>query len=1202
VGIGVGTYTQANTRSGNLFTAVPIVGWSGKGPAMSMMLYHNAANVTSILPLTRGMGFSLGEGWTTSYSAQLILNQTPNPTIITAIADDGTLDVFTLEKGQWVAPPGIYDVIEAIGNEWHLVHKDQSKHVFDSEGLLLRVEDDAGNFISIFRSNGHISSIVDSSGRSLDFQYSLGILFRIIDPAETQGTASPERSWTFTYNGGRIHQLSDAMCHLTTFTHDTSGRIASIKDKECPSTIDENICFAATADRCVAVGADGDSMSYSYTNGRIRYVHDPIPDDPLEPQLRQQFAFTAIAGGAFRGRYFDRRGSLWAYEYDANANLRTFDDPLLHRRTFVFEAGTRNLLSYKDALNNEWTFAYDDRGNLLTAADPLTHQRAWTYDAFNNVASYTDAEDQTVSFLYEIPALPTLLTSVIEPADGQANPAAVTELAWFQTKDDGGPPGELWYVIDPNGVRTFFEYDNWGQLRKYSEGEVEPFSWVGVYEETTDFDGASRLKSSSGPGNGPGVLLGPGGAGGNFLHDLNNNAVAEECIAVFAGGGRSADGKESEVPFDGTLGVPPGFPKLPCSAPGLPRAEGNWSASYTPMGRLVNQTVGMSELSDGIRTRTHSMTYDQLGRERTASIESDEQAGVGNEITRGFQYNPNWQTGTFTRVGPDGVETLVQTDVANRVTFVRRGPSGSPLMTATYTYYNDDRVQSITYGNGASVHYEYDTARRLTEIDHKDSIGDTFLEMEYTYYNDDLPATITESDMLGVTAIVTFAYDNRNRLIDEERDAPGAPSTAYDLEYTYDQGGNRLTKVDAINERLTEYHYDLEDPESYESKNNRLMYYDVFDTSNQSSTLESTTYYYYNASGNPTRIVTRPASGNSRTATRFGYAKNGQTVSYVVGESWTDNGTNCPTGYTVSFVNEYRYDSGRARYLSRRVFPLFFQQSGALVPISDSWSDYDGDEIYGHYLVGGPSLLGEASKSGDSELHTRGTPTITELNSYEPGLWRSDGSVSAYLHNDHLGTLRQTSATTGSPESQRVFSAFGEPIVSGGDRYGYVGAWGYQSHDGFSYLHIGARYYDPASGRFLQRDSIGVNGGRNVYDYVSGRPSHAIDPSGMIGDQDLKTDRHIFEERRRREREEWERNHPRPDPQYQDSSWNRFWNHSFWDWLDDPQKVDRVDRISRGVAVICITGALAGVGALVNTPNAWALSSAGAAGSAWFLL
>jgi len=63
----------------------------------------------------------------------------------------------------------------------------------------------------------------------------------------------------------------------------------------------------------------------------------------------------------------DRRGSLWVYEYDANANLRTFDDPLLHRRTFVFEAGTRNLLSYKDALNNEWTFTYDDRGNLLTA-------------------------------------------------------------------------------------------------------------------------------------------------------------------------------------------------------------------------------------------------------------------------------------------------------------------------------------------------------------------------------------------------------------------------------------------------------------------------------------------------------------------------------------------------------------------------------------------------------------------------------------------------------------------------------------------------------------------------------------------------------------------------------------------------------------------------------------------------------------------
>ena len=74
-------------------------------------------------------------------------------------------------------------------------------------------------------------------------------------------------------------------------------------------------------------------------------------------------------------------------------------------------------------------------------------------------------------------------------------------------------------------------------------------------------------------------------------------------------------------------------------------------------------------------------------------------------------------------------------------------------------------------------------------------------------------------------------------------------------------------------------------------------------------------------------------------------------------------------------------------------------------------------------------------------------------------------------------------------------------------RYGYGGGWGYQDHDadgpngagdsqsdnvllaspteGFAFMHLGARYYDPAPGRFLQRDPIGLWGGFNIYSIES---------------------------------------------------------------------------------------------------------------------
>ena len=60
--------------------------------------------------------------------------------------------------------------------------------------------------------------------------------------------------------------------------------------------------------------------------------------------------------------------------------------------------------------------------------------------------------------------------------------------------------------------------------------------------------------------------------------------------------------------------------------------------------------------------------------------------------------------------------------------------------------------------------------------------------------------------------------------------------------------------------------------------------------------------------------------------------------------------------------------------------------------------------------------------------------------------------------------------SSGNSASSATYTAFGERIDGANTRYGYAGAWGYQTHDEFHILHVGARYYDPATGRFLQRD------------------------------------------------------------------------------------------------------------------------------------
>jgi len=115
-----------------------------------------------------------------------------------------------------------------------------------------------------------------------------------------------------------------------------------------------------------------------------------------------------------------------------------------------------------------------------------------------------------------------------------------------------------------------------------------------------------------------------------------------------------------------------------------------------------------------------------------------------------------------------------------------------------------------------------------------------------------------------------------------------------------------------------------------------------------------------------------------------------------------------------------------------------------------------------------------------------------------------------YYHGDMIGTTRLMTDVSGSAlaRSQSVHTAFGEAISPNGNhRYGYAGAWGYQSlgpdanpvgYGAPSFLHVGHRYYDPATGRFLQRDPIGIAGALNVYEYVENAPTIGVDPTGTI--------------------------------------------------------------------------------------------------------
>jgi RHS repeat-associated protein len=107
------------------------------------------------------------------------------------------------------------------------------------------------------------------------------------------------------------------------------------------------------------------------------------------------------------------------------------------------------------------------------------------------------------------------------------------------------------------------------------------------------------------------------------------------------------------------------------------------------------------------------------------------------------------------------------------------------------------------------------------------------------------------------------------------------------------------------------------------------------------------------------------------------------------------------------------------------------------------------------------------------------------------------GQTYTYHYNGIGSTVAMTDSTK-AIVNKYFYTAFGE--VTNQDEtvvqpFKYVGQAGVmQEPNGFYYMR--ARYYDPAIGRFISEDPIGLDGGVNLYAYANNNPPNLTDPDG----------------------------------------------------------------------------------------------------------
>lgn len=228
----------------------------------------------------------------------------------------------------------------------------------------------------------------------------------------------------------------------------------------------------------------------------------------------------------------------------------------------------------------------------------------------------------------------------------------------------------------------------------------------------------------------------------------------------------------------------------------------------------------------------------------------------------------------------------------------------------------------------------------------------------------------------------------------------------------------------------------------------------AYDTAGNSTTFKGSTNTFNNANQNT--AYTHDGNGNPTTY-------KGTTLTFDAENRMTAYGSVLTAGYRADGLRAWKTTSaGTTYYLYDGDHPV---------------EEMDGSGSKTAVMTFGPDGVLARTTSTRTLLYT-----FDALGQMAQQMEVSSGNIVASYLFDAWGTRAYSSSDT---------AAINDPYSGYGANAGYITDW----ETGLQLL--GHRYYDPATGRFLNRDPIGMIGGINVYGYVSNSPLHLNDKTGF---------------------------------------------------------------------------------------------------------
>jgi RHS repeat-associated protein len=499
---------------------------------------------------------------------------------------------------------------------------------------------------------------------------------------------------------------------------------------------------------------------------------------------------------------------------------------------------------------------------------------------------------------------------------------------------------------------------------------------------------------------------------------------------------------------------------------------------YDAAGNTIAETNG---------TGTTCSNYDGEDRLLNTQAPGDSAATTFTYDPSGAQLTATGPTGTVTTyydeqgrlddtTDSSGAEAAYKYDadgnviwrIANTVPLSGRTcPSATDYCT-TYTNYDPaDELTSETDPAGNSYSFCYDTRGNLRGIQYPnttftwvDTNPDGWINNQYNRHGSIATCPTTPPSDSNPLADYTYTYNEDGKRVSETRTTG---STSQPTSYSYDNLG-RLSQVILPANTCRQYSYDLD--------SNRTAVQD-YPTSSCTGTATTTSNYTYDPTTTPgVDELTKIADGS--TTTNYTYTSDGQTSSQGTTAYTWDGWGRLKTAAVGTNTVTYTYDP-----------------TGALKTRTSS-----SPSTTINYLLGD---LFETNASG----------TITT--SYDDG---PAGNLASYngpptgtptfLYYDAHGNLAAEANNSGTQTGNHTYDPFGAPNDSPPANttvHRFVGRWDKQYDATTGLVLMGARPYDPTTGRFLSVDPV-PGGSLNNYDYAGQDPINGYDLSGTIVEAD----------------------------------------------------------------------------------------------------